>query len=57
LQENEVEIDSLVDTGAVATITSQKSWYSEWPLQKVYTQFLGIGRLSQLKQNVWWATY
>lgn len=41
-----------MDTGADVTIISPKSWNSEWPLQNVHTQFIGIGRLSQIKQNV-----
>ena len=43
------EVESLVDKGADVTIASQKSWNWEWPLQKVYSQFLGIGKLSEIK--------
>lgn len=41
-------------TKLTSTIISQRSWHSEWPFQKVYTQFLGTGKLSQIKQIVWW---
>ena len=43
---NGVGIEWLVDTGAGVSILSQKSWNPDWPLQKVYTQFIGIGKLS-----------
>lgn len=44
----------LVDTGADAGIHSQTSWNPDWPLQKLYTQFMGIGKLSEIRQNVQW---
>lgn len=44
LQVNDFEIEDLMDTGA--------AWNSEWSLPKVYTQVLGIGKLSQIKQSV-----
>lgn len=44
LQVNGIETEGLMDTGA--------AWNSEWPLQKVYTQILGIGKLSQIKHSV-----
>lgn len=43
-QVNGIETEGLMDTGA--------AWNSEWPLQKVYTQVLGIGNLSQIKHSV-----
>jgi hypothetical protein len=43
---NGVDKEGLVDTGANGSILSQKSWNLNWPLQKVYTQFIGIGKLS-----------
>ena len=46
VQMNGVNIEGLVDTGADVNILSQKSWNLDWPLQKVYTQFIGIGKLS-----------
>ena len=50
-------IEVLVDIGADVSILSQKSWNPDWPLQKVYTQFIGIGKLSQIRQSVPWVTY
>lgn len=44
LQVNDFEIEGLMDTEA--------AWNSERPLPKVYTQVLGIGKLSQIKQRV-----
>jgi hypothetical protein len=46
VQMNGVNIEGLVDIGADVNILSQKSWNLDWPLQKVYTQFIGIGKLS-----------
>ena len=53
---NGVDKECLVDTGADINILSQKSWNPDWPLQKVYTQFIGIGKLSQIRQSVQWIT-
>ena len=53
---NGVDKECLVDTGADINILSQKSWNPDWPLQKVYTQFIGIGKLSQIRQSVRWIT-
>ena len=52
VQMNGVDIEGLVDTGADVSILSQKSWNPDWPLQKVYTQFIGIGKLSRVRQSV-----
>ena len=52
VQMNGVEMEGLVDTGAAVSILSQKSQNPDWPLQKVYTQFIGIGELSQIKQSI-----
>lgn len=53
LQMNDIETEGFLDTESDSeTIIHKKSWNSEWPLQKVYTQFLGIGKLSLIKQNV-----
>lgn len=46
VQMNGVNIEGLVDIGADVNILSQKSWNLDWPLQKVYIQFIGIGKLS-----------
>jgi hypothetical protein len=37
-------IEVLVDIGADVSILSQKSWNPDWPLQKVYTQLIVIGK-------------
>lgn len=37
--------------GADVTIISPKSWQSDWSLQEVNIQLLGIGTLSQAKQS------
>jgi hypothetical protein len=57
LQMNGVDIEMLVDTGIDVSMLSQKSWNLDWPLQNVYTQFIGIGKLSQIRQSVPWVTY
>jgi hypothetical protein len=46
VQMNGMDIVGLVDTGADVSILSQKSWNSDLPLQKIYTQFIEIGKLS-----------
>lgn len=47
LKLNSIEIEGLMDTGANVTVISQDSWNPPRPLLKVYTQFIGIGTLSQ----------
>ena len=54
VQMNGIDIEGLVDIRADVSILSQKSWNPDWPLQKVYTQFIGIGKLSQIRQSVPW---
>lgn len=39
VQMNSVEMEGLVDTGA--DVSFPKSWNPDWPLQNVYTQFIG----------------
>jgi hypothetical protein len=46
---NVVEREGLVDKDVDVSILSKKSWDSDWPLQKVHTQFIGIGKLSQIR--------
>ena len=52
LQVNVVDIDVLMDIGADVSTFSQMSSNPDWPLQKVYTQFIGINILSQIRQSV-----
>jgi hypothetical protein len=49
VQMNGVDREGLVDTEADVSIFSQKSWNLDWLLQKVYTQFKGIGKLSGVR--------
>lgn len=49
---NGIELEGLLHSGAAVFIISQESWDSNWPLQEVSTQFVGIGTLSQGKQSV-----
>jgi hypothetical protein len=37
---------------AHATIISSRSWSPYWLLQEINIQFLGVGTLSQIKENV-----
>jgi hypothetical protein len=48
------DIEELLDTGADVSILSPKSWKPDWPFQKVYTQFIGIGNLSGIRQCAQW---
>ena len=48
--------EGLVDIGADVSILSQHSWNPYWPLQKVYTQFIGTTKLSRIRQSVQWIT-
>lgn len=54
VQMHGIDIDGLVDTRADVNILAQKSWSPYWSLQKVRTQFIGIGELSQIRPNVQW---
>lgn len=54
LQIDIIKIKGLEDIGPDVMIISQDSLNSTWPLQKVSTQFLGIGTLSQVKQGLKW---
>ena len=49
---NGIEIEGLLHSGAAAFIICKESWDSDWPLQEISTQFVGIGTLSQGKQSV-----
>ena len=49
---NVVEREGLVDKDVDVSILSQKSWNPDWPLQKVYTQFIGIGKLSRIRLSI-----
>ena len=51
IQMNGVDIEGLADTGVHLSIPSQGSWNPGWPLQKVYTQFIEIGKLSCVRQS------
>lgn len=46
IQMNGVDTYGLLDTGAHDSILSPKSQNLHWPLQKVYTEFIEIGKLS-----------
>ena len=50
---NVVEREGLVDKDVDVSILSKKSWDSDWPLQKVHTQFIRISKLSVIRQIVW----
>ena len=52
VQMNGVDIEGLVDTGADISILSQKSWNPYLPHQKVYTHFIGIGKLSGVRKGI-----
>lgn len=52
IQMNDVDIEGLVNTGADLSILSQNSWNPNWLHQKVYTQFIGLGKLSRVRQSV-----
>ena len=45
---NGMDIEGLVDTGTDVSIFSQKSWDQDWPLQKIYTKFIGIVNKTKL---------
>lgn len=48
IQINSIETEGLLDTGTDVTILP-KFWHSDWPLQEVNIQLLGIGTLSEVK--------
>lgn len=54
VQMNGIYIEVLVDTRAGVSIFSQTSWSPDWPLQKVYTQCIGGGKLSRIGPSVQW---
>lgn len=47
---NDIEIEGLVDTRADVSIICEESWNQIWPLQEISTQFIGIDKLSHVKQ-------
>lgn len=51
-----MDIDRLVDTGPDVGILFQQFWNPDLLPQKVYTQFIGTGKLSQIRQSVQWIT-
>ena len=52
VQMNNFDIQVLIDTGADVSILSQKSWNPYLPHQKVYTHFIGIGKLSGVRKGI-----
>ena len=54
VQMNGIDIEGLVDIRADVSILSQKSWSPYWPLQKVYTQLIGTGTFSRIRQSLQW---
>ena len=51
LQLQRIEIETLMDTRADVTTTSQESQNAAKPIQRVTTQLQGIGTLSQVKKK------
>ena len=51
---NGIDIEGLVDIRADVSILSQKSWSPYRPFQKVYTQLIGTGTFSRIRQSVQW---
>ena len=43
--------------GVDVSIITPKSWHLNWHLQEVDDQFMGIGILSQVRQNMRWVEY
>lgn len=54
LQLDRIEIKDLINTEANITIISQDSWNTAWSFQRVATELLGTGTLSQVKQSLKW---
>lgn len=49
---NCVDIEGLLDTGANVVIHSHKPWNPDCLLQEVYTRFIGVSKLSEIRQSV-----
>ena len=54
---NGIFIVVLLDMGVDVSIITPISWHLNWPLQEVDDQFMGIGILSQVRQNMRWVKY
>lgn len=46
-----ININGLVDIGEDVTVMPPESWHSNWTLQEANVWLLGIGIISQVKQN------